>query len=219
MGEAVLLLSGGMDSGVLLAWASKKYDKIHAINVDYGSKHATKEISMSQNLAKKYGAMYIKIKLPFIAELFSSSLLSSGDPIPEGPYSKELLSSTIVPFRNGIFLSIAVGYAENLHIDKVLIASHAGDHPIYPDCRNTFINAMSLAATEGTNTRVKVEAPFGNMDKRDIARLGRGLGFDFTQTWTCYKGLDLHCGKCSACLERKYALEFDKGLDPTRYLE
>ncbi len=219
MGEAVLLLSGGMDSGVLLAWASKRYSKIYALNIDYGSKHAKKEMFMAENLARKYNATYTRINIPFIAELFSSSLLSTGEPIPDGPYSRELMSSTVVPFRNGIFISIAVGYAENLHINKVLIASHAGDHPVYPDCRNKFIDAISLAAIEGTNTHVEVKAPFGNMDKRDIARLGRDLGFDFTLTWTCYKGLELHCGKCPACLERKYALEFDKGLDPTRYME
>jgi len=139
------------------------------------------------------------VDLPFINTLFSSSLLQSGQEIPDGPYRIGSLSSTVVPFRNGVMLAVAVGYAETHKI------------PI--------TDAMSQAATLGTFTGVKIEAPFAGFDKRRIARIGRELGFDFTRTWSCYKGLDTHCGTCATCLERKYALEFEAGLDPTRYLE
>jgi 7-cyano-7-deazaguanine synthase len=219
MEDALILLSGGMDSGVLLAWSRPRYRGIHAISFDYGSKHAAKELIMAENLARTYDVSFTKIALPFVDELFASSLLKSGSKIPDGPYRQDSISSTVVPFRNGIMLSIAVGYAESFHISHVLVASHSGDHPIYPDCREEFTAAISRAAILGTFTPVKIEAPFASLDKRAIARMGRDLSFDFTKTWSCYKGLELHCGTCATCIERKHALEYDKGLDPTRYLE
>lgn len=218
MKEAVILLSGGMDSGVLLAWANARYDRIHCLSFDYGSKHGTREYEKARELAKHYGASLKRIALPFMDELFSSSLLSSGEDIPEGPYAEENISSTVVPFRNGIMLSIAVGYAENQGISTVLIASHGGDHPIYPDCRLSFTEAMSRAAREGTFNGVSVLAPFASFDKKDVADLGRKLGFDFRMTYSCYRGSELHCGRCATCLERKAALSQGQGLDPTEYL-
>lgn len=218
MSGCVILLSGGMDSGVLLAWARSRYEGIHGIFFDYGSKHASQEHSMAEKLAKLYEASLVKVGLPFMNELFSSSLLASGQDIPDGPYASENISSTVVPFRNGIMLSVAVGYAENLGIPSVLIASHSGDHPIYPDCRQTFTEAMSSAALEGTSNRVTIKAPFASFDKRRIAALGRELHFDFRMTYSCYKGRILHCGTCATCLERKDALGFDLGLDPTEYV-
>ncbi len=218
MNDAVILLSGGMDSGVLLAWARARFDTIHGLYFDYGSKHQEKEFSMAQILASHYEAAFTRIDLPFINTLFSSSLLLSGGDIPEGPYELDNISSTVVPFRNGIMLSIAAGYAENHGIKTVLIASHGGDHLIYPDCTTGFTQAMSKAAGEGTFTGVTIEAPFGSLGKKDIALIGRDLGFDFSTTWSCYKGLDLHCGRCATCLERKAALDHDRGLDPTEYM-
>jgi len=217
-GEAVILLSGGMDSGVLLAWASRRYHKVHALSFDYGSKHAAKELAMAEDLALAYHAPFIKVDLPFMNELFSSSLLQSGDAIPEGSYAQVNMLSTVVPFRNGIMLSIAIGYAENLKIDTVLIAAHAGDHPVYPDCRRSFMDAMDQAASLGTYAGVRVKAPFVDLTKEALAQLGRSLGFDFARTWSCYKGGEMHCGLCATCVERKAALGFAQGLDPTRYL-
>lgn len=216
-GDAVLLLSGGMDSGVLLAWAAPRYREIHCLSFDYGSKHAARELAQAAALAARYHARFITVDLPFINALFSSSLLQSGEAVPEGSYAEANMRSTVVPFRNGIMLAVAVGYAENHTIDTVLIAAHAGDHPVYPDCRMDFVTAMSQAATAGTYAGVRVEAPFVNLHKREIAVLGRELGFDFAQTWSCYQGGEIHCGRCATCLERKTALGFEQGLDPTRY--
>ncbi len=217
--EAVLLLSGGMDSGVLLAVLSSEYAKIHAVGFDYGSKHNARELAMAKALAHKYNASFSAISLPFVNELFSSSILLSGVDVPEGSYDDTNMRSTVVPFRNGIMLSVAIGMAENLGIKDVLIAAHAGDHPVYPDCRESFVAAISEAATEGTYTGVRIVAPFVSISKAEIAEMGRGIGFDFSLTWSCYKGGDLHCGKCATCNERKMALGFDRGLDPTRYEE
>jgi 7-cyano-7-deazaguanine synthase len=219
MDNAVILLSGGMDSGVMLAWARPRFSRIYALSFDYGSKHAAKELIMAQDLAAVYDAIFKKVELPFVNTLFFSSLLQSGEEIPDGPYRTGSISSTVVPFRNGIMLSVAAGYAETHQVPIVLIASHSGDHPIYPDCTLPFTQAMSKAAALGTFIKVKIEAPFAGFDKRQIAGIGRDLNFDFTRTWSCYKGLELHCGACATCLERKYALEYETGLDPTRYLE
>lgn len=217
--EAILLLSGGMDSGVLLAVSARKYDRIHTVGFDYGSRHNTRELAMAKILAERYGASFETISLPFVNELFSSSILLSGENVPEGSYNDTNMRSTVVPFRNGIMLSIAVGLAENLGIRDVLIAAHAGDHPVYPDCRESFVSAMSRAASAGTYAGVRVIAPFVAISKPDIARIGRDMGFDFSLTWSCYKGGELHCGKCATCNERKASLGFEKGLDPTRYEE
>ncbi|HOM29425.1 MAG TPA: 7-cyano-7-deazaguanine synthase QueC [Deltaproteobacteria bacterium] len=218
MEDAVILLSGGMDSGVLLAWAKERYREIHALTFNYGSKHAGRETAMACRLAQHYGVTFFLAELPFVRELFRSSLLAGGPDVPDGPYQTDGISSTVVPFRNGIMLSVAVGYAETLGATRVLIASHTGDHPIYPDCTPDFTEAMSRAAFYGTFSGVRVEAPFSGYDKRRIAQTGRSLGFDFTMTWSCYRGGDLHCGTCPTCLERKEALGYNEGLDPTRYL-
>jgi len=217
MSRAVILLSGGMDSGVLLAWASRRHDAVHGLCFDYGSRHGVQEQKKARELAERYGASLETVRLPFIGELFTSSLLASGAQIPEGPYAPGTIASTAVPFRNGIMLSIAVGYAEDRGIPTVLIASHGGDHPVYPDCRPGFTKAMSRAAREGTFSGVTIQAPFASLDKRAIADLGRKLGFDFRMSYSCYKGGELHCGRCATCHERKAALDYDQGRDPTEY--
>jgi len=156
--------------------------------------------------------------LPFINQLFNSSLLSNSDEdIPEGHYQEENMKSTVVPFRNGIMLAIAVGFAESKNAKKVLIGSHSGDHAIYPDCRKEFNDAISKATEEGTYNKVKIVSPFNKITKLDIAKIGRKMNFPFEKTWSCYNGQEIHCGKCGTCVERKEALEFDKHLDPTIY--
>jgi 7-cyano-7-deazaguanine synthase len=216
--KAIIVLSGGMDSGVLLADQVDKVNVVAALFFYYGSKHNDKEMACAELLANRYGVELKKIKLPFINELFNSSLLSNSDEeIPEGHYQEENMKSTVVPFRNGIMLAIAAGLAESLDADLLLIGSHAGDHAIYPDCRPEFNTAMTEAISIGTYNGVRVEAPYSAISKSDIARIGYRLGFEFKHTWTCYKGGDLHCGKCGSCVERHEALSCDGHQDPTNY--
>lgn len=139
--------------------------------------------------------------------------------VPEGHYAAENMKSTVVPFRNGIMLSIAVGIAESNGLKKVLIANHGGDHTIYPDCRPEFIDAIDKAAQAGTFVDVQVSAPYTNITKADIARIGKRLGIDYAETWSCYKGGETHCGKCGTCVERKEALAEAGIEDHTKYLE
>ncbi|MFH1984605.1 MAG: 7-cyano-7-deazaguanine synthase QueC [Pseudomonadota bacterium] len=215
--DAVIILSGGMDSAVLLTSQLPKGTKLSAISFDYGAKHNHREIPMAAALCRQAKVTHTVVALPFVNELFVSDLLISGDDVPDGAYDAENMKQTVVPFRNGIMLAIAAGYAESLGASRLLIGSHSGDHAIYPDCRPPFTAAMGAAIAAGTGNQVALEVPFAALDKRDIGDLGRRLGVDFRQTWTCYKGGQIHCGTCGACDERKYALRWEEGLDPTEY--
>lgn len=148
---------------------------------------------------------------------FRSSLLEGADSIPEGHYADENMKSTVVPFRNGIMLSVACGLAESRGLRHVMMANHGGDHAIYPDCRPEFVTSMSDAMRNGTYEGVDILAEFTNITKSDIARLGKKLGVDYSMTYSCYKGGAKHCGRCGTCIERKEAMR-EAGIDdPTVY--
>ena len=176
------------------------------ISFDYGSNHNAREIPFAKMHCERLGIKHITINLDFMHQYFKSSLLDGAEAIPEGHYADDNMKSTVVPFRNGIMLSIAIGIAESNNLDQVFIANHGGDHTIYPDCRPEFINAIDAAATAGTYNNVKVVAPYTKITKSDIARIGKKLGIDYTETWSCYKGGEVHCGKCGTCVERVEAL-------------
>ncbi len=215
--DAVIILSGGMDSCTLLH--EYKDDIAIAITYDYGSKQNYREQQCAVAQCQALGIKHIIIPLDFMRLYFKSALLSnSPDAIPEGNYNDENMKVTVVPFRNGIMLAIACGIAESNGLHQVMIANHAGDHAIYPDCRQAFIDAMSMATQQGTYEGVRVFAPYTNLSKTDIARRGKVLGVDYSMTYSCYKGGEKHCGKCGTCRERIEALR-DAGIDdPTEYL-
>lgn len=202
--NSVIIVSGGMDSITLLY--DHKEEIALGISFDYGSNHNAREIPFAKMHCERLGIKHITINLDFMHQYFKSSLLEGADAIPEGNYAEANMKSTVVPFRNGIMLSIAIGIAESNNLNQVFIANHGGDHTIYPDCRPEFINAIDNAATAGTYNNVKVIAPYTNITKGDIARIGKQLGIDYTETWSCYKGGEMHCGKCGTCVERKEAL-------------
>lgn len=202
--NSVIIVSGGMDSITLLY--DHKEEIALGISFDYGSNHNAREIPFAKMHCERLGIKHITIDLDFMHQYFKSSLLEGADAIPEGNYAEANMKSTVVPFRNGIMLSIAIGIAESNDLNQVFIANHGGDHTIYPDCRPEFINAIDAAATAGTYNNVKVIAPYTNITKGDIARIGKRLGIDYTETWSCYKGGEVHCGKCGTCVERKEAL-------------
>lgn len=215
MKNSVIILSGGMDSVTLLY--HKKNEIALAVTFDYGSNHNKREAECAKYHCKQLGIEHIIISLDFMHQYFKSSLLDGADAIPEGHYADENMKSTVVPFRNGIMLSIACGIAESRGLKYVLIANHAGDHSIYPDCRATFISSMSDAMAYGTYQNVKISAPYTTISKSDIAILGKGLGVDYTKTYSCYKGGEKHCGKCGTCVERKEAMKDAGILDKTEY--
>ncbi len=206
----LLIYSGGMDSTVLLHRESPAIQM--ALSFNYGSQHNNREIGYAMLNCHDLGIEHISIDIQHIGNLLSSNLLRGE--IPEGHYEDESMKKTVVPFRNGIMLSIATGVAESNNLDSVLIANHFGDHAIYPDCRATFIESMRETMAYGTYENIILESPFVNMTKREVAFLGRDLDVDFTKTYSCYKGKEKHCGKCGTCTERKEALA---GFDETEY--
>jgi len=218
MKKAVVTFSGGLDSTTLLYWSAKQYE-VSALTFDYGSKHNKMEQEAAAKITRLLNIPHKIIKLPFINELFESSLLKSGAEIPEGHYEDSSMRSTVVPFRNGIILSIAVGYAESIGAKNVFYAAHAGDHAVYPDCRPEFLNAISDAARHGTYLNIAIKDPFIDMTKKEIVTLGKELGVPFELTYSCYKGGVLHCGKCGTCVERKEAFQLAGIHDPTQYLD
>lgn len=212
--SSIILYSGGMDSTVLL-YQYRKDIKL-AVTFDYGGRHNKMEYDYAKQHTKQLGIPHIKINLDFMLKYFKSSLLLSGDAIPDGHYEDAVMKQTVVPFRNGIMLSIAAGIAESNDMDTILISNHAGDHAIYPDCRENFITSMNEAIHNGTYNNVKILAPYTRSSKRDIAIFGHTLNVPFEDTYSCYKGGEIHCGVCGTCVERKEALE---GFDKTRYLK
>ncbi len=206
MKDSVLILSGGMDSTTLL------YDCLDriavAVTFDYGSNHNRREIECARYHCRKLGVEHLVIELGFMSKYFSSSLLEGADAIPEGNYDDENMKSTVVPFRNGIMLSVAAGVAESRGLKHVMMANHGGDHAIYPDCRPEFVRNMSAAIAAGTYDGITLVAPYTNMTKGEIAVRGVSLGVDYSRTYSCYKGEEKPCGKCGTCRERAEALAF-----------
>jgi 7-cyano-7-deazaguanine synthase len=217
--QVVVLVSGGMDSVAALYEAHQAHEVVGALSFDYGSKHNHKEIPFAAWHCRKLDIPHRTITLDFVGQLFKSDLLQSGGTIPDGHYEQQNMKQTVVPFRNGIMLSIAGGYAESIEAGGLVIAAHSGDHAIYPDCREDFMKAMADAIRLGTYAAVQILRPFIHNTKAEIARRGHELGVDFAQTWSCYKGGDIHCGTCGTCVERREAFALARLPDPTSYLD
>ncbi len=213
--NAAIIYSGGLDSTTLL------YEMQHrialAITFDYGSNHAGREMACAKENCRRLGIEHIVVELDFFRRYIRSSLTSGSDAIPEGTYDDDNMRSTVVPFRNGIMLSIACGIAEDRGLESVFIANHGGDHAIYPDCRSEFVKAMDAAMRAGTYMGVRLEAPYTDISKADIVKRGAAIGVDFAHTYSCYKGGGHHCGRCGTCRERKEAFAMAGVPDPTVY--
>lgn len=216
--KALIVFSGGLDSTVALYWAKQVFKEVETISFNYGSKHNEQEYLHGIKTCEKLGIKNTRISLDFMNQYFKSDLLKSGGDIPEGYYTAENMKSTVVPFRNGIMLSIATGFAESNDCDVIILGNHAGDHAIYPDCTPAFIKGIKEAVNKGTQKQIKVLSPFCNITKTDIVKLGKNLGVDFSLTYSCYKGGEKHCGKCGTCSERKEAFEQAGIEDKTDYV-
>ena len=215
--KVVVLISGGMDSVAALYEARQRYAVVGAVSFDYGSKHNHKEIPFAVRHCQKFDIPHRTICLDFVNQLFKSDLLQSGGTIPDGHYEEQTMKQTVVPFRNGIMLSVAGGYAESIDANGLVIAAHSGDHAIYPDCREDFMKAMGEAIRLGTYAAIEILRPFIHNTKAEIARRGHELGVDFAETWSCYKGGQVHCGTCGTCVERREAFQLAGLTDSTIY--
>lgn len=214
MSKALVVVSGGMDSITVLYHVVKElnFDEVEAVTFDYGSKHNDKEIPFASYHCKFLNVQHRVIRLPF--DEFKSNLLKTGGEIPEGHYEDKNMSKTVVPFRNGIMLSVAAGLAESIGASKLFLGSHAGDHSIYPDCRVEFTLAQNLAIYLGTGCKVSVDSPFNRLTKTDIVEIGLSLDVEYDKTWSCYKGKERPCGKCGTCVERTEAFVKNFQKDP-----
>lgn len=213
--DTIIVLSGGMDSVTLLHHLRPRIAL--AVTFDYGSNHNAREIECARHQCELLAVEHLVIPLAFIGQYFESSLLSGADDIPEGNYDDENMRSTVVPFRNGIMLAVACGLAESRGLKFVAIANHGGDHALYPDCRPAFVEAFGRAMQAGTYDGVSILAPFTDLTKSEIARLGAEEGVDFSNTYSCYKGGEKHCGRCGTCTERMEAFRLAGIPDPTPY--
>lgn len=217
MRNSLIALSGGVDSTTLLY--EYREEVACAVGFDYGSKHNARELAAAEAICRELSIPYLIIPLAFIGEYFRSDLLLSGGEMQLGDYSEENMRSTVVPFRNGIMLSILAGLAESRELQQVLIANHFGDHAIYPDCRESFVTPMGEAITAGTSNGVKLVAPYTKLTKAEIVARGTRLGVPYGKTYSCYQGGERHCGRCGTCRERHEAFVANGLEDPTLYEE
>lgn len=204
--DCVVILSGGLDSTVMLYKLVDDGKRPITLTFDYGQKHK-KEIQMAKRTSELLGLKNILVSIPLDEIFHNSSLLSRGEDIPEGHYTDVNQKSTVVPNRNMILLSFAAGIAEDRQMDEVYYGAHSNDRTTYPDCRPGFIRAVSKCTQEGTYSKVRIIAPFMDWTKADIVQEGVRLKVPFENTWSCYKGTDRPCGKCGTCVERKEAFE------------
>lgn len=226
MKKKIVIISGGMDSVTLLHDVVHKFGSknIIALSFYYGSKHNPKELPMANKNCELLQVQHEIIDVQSIFDTFDSALLAHKDSeeIPEGYYADKNMKKTVVPFRNGILLSMAIGFAESKDCDTVYYGAHAGDHDIYPDCRKTFIDSISNAAKYGTYNNIEIIAPYWEGNKYQILEIGKRLGVDYSKTWTCYNPNsedDIPCGKCGSCVERAEAFYNHQIADPLYPLE
>lgn len=216
--KTVVIISGGMDSAALLYHLRHEGHIVRAMSFDYGQKHI-RELKFAEELCGLLRVPWSRVDLTGIAPLIAgkSSQMRADIEVPEGHYAEESMKATVVPNRNMIMLAVAIGHAVAMECDAVAYGAHAGDHTIYPDCREPFAAAMSDAARLCDWRSIELLRPFVRMAKSQIAELGARLGVPFERTWSCYKGGEAHCGRCGTCIERREAFKLAKVEDPTSY--
>jgi len=214
--KAVAIVSGGMDSVTLVYYLKSLGMDLHLLCFNYGQRHV-KELQYAKLCAQTLNIEYDIVGMGQLGVLLKGSALTDNIDVPEGHYENENMKTTVVPNRNAIMLSIAYGVAVAEKANFVATGVHSGDHTIYPDCRSEFIDAFNLASQIATDTKIEILAPFVHFTKIEIIKLGTNLGVNYSDTWSCYKGLVHHCGKCGTCVERKEAFMLAKIEDPTIY--
>lgn len=221
--HSLVVLSGGMDSTALLHLylaSAGTDDRVDAVSFDYGQRHS-KELEFAHRVTRRVGVDHHIIGLSDLGANLTSALTDPDAVIPTGHYAAPNMAATVVPNRNAIMLSAAWGLAVSKGADRIGTAVHAGDHPIYPDCRPEFIAALTAALSVGTDgyatPGLYIDAPFVRLGKHHIAALGSTLGVPWDLTWSCYQGGDLHCGECGTCVERQEAFALADCPDPTIY--
>lgn len=217
------VVSGGLDSTVLAYSVAASHPGPHVIvSFDYGQRHV-KELDFAAVTAAKLSAEHLVVPMGWLAQMIAgtSSLVTDGIAVPDGHYAQESMRATVVPNRNAVMLNVAAAVAIARGAPGVATAVHAGDHFIYPDCRPAFVAALIEALRVGNegfcSPEFTVLAPFVEITKAEIVTIGAALNVPFADTWSCYKGGDVHCGACGTCFERREAFEVAGVTDPTVY--
>ena len=214
--KVVVIFSGGMDSFTVLNRALKDGKEVYALTFDYGQKHV-KEIACASKVCQQLSVAHKVIDISAINQLLAGSSLTDDIEIPEGHYEAESMKSTVVPNRNMILLSLAVGYAVSVKASQVYYGAHSGDHAIYPDCRPEFVMKMNDVCKIANYEAVEIFSPYLTNNKSDILTDGLKMGLSYEDTWTCYNGREKACGKCGACQERLEAFADNNITDPLPY--
>lgn len=220
MKNAIAIVSGGLDSVTLAHLLKSEGWDLHLLAFDYGQRHK-RELRFARSCAARLNSSLDVVDLTGLEPVLRGSALTDDIAVPHGHYESPSMAITIVPNRNAIFLAVAYAAAVSRKAQRVAIGVHAGDHFIYPDCRPAFIesfDAMQRVAVEGCgDDHLHLSAPFVQMSKSDIVRIGAGLNVPFEETWSCYEGGEIHCGQCGTCVERIEAFALADVPDPTTY--
>lgn len=215
--RTVVIYSGGMDSYTVLHRALREGLDVHALSFDYGQRHA-RELEVAERVCRQLGVPHQVVDIRAIHGLIDNSALTDASrALPEGDYGEENLSATVVPNRNMILLALAIAKAVNIGAGRVDYGAHGGDHVLYPDCRPEFVEAMNAVAGIANFEAVEIHAPFLRATKAQILAEGLAMGLDYIDTWTCYRGEALACGRCGSCRERLAAFAAHGVNDPIAY--
>lgn len=215
--KVVVIYSGGMDSFTVLHKALQQGLTPYALTFDYGQRHV-KEIEVARQVCKELNVHHKVIDISAINQLIGgSSLTDSSIDVALGHYQQENMKSTVVPNRNMILLSLAIGYAVSIGAEQVYYGAHSGDHEIYPDCRPIFVEKMNEVAAVANYEKVEIVSPYLDSDKIGILKDGLAMGLDYSKTWTCYNGREKACGQCGSCNERLEAFAANGITDPIPY--
>lgn len=221
MNEAVVLLSGGMDSATAAYEAREKGHEIAALHTSYGQRTEGKEYECARWLAEELDAAdFLHIETDHLSAIGGSSLTDESMAVGDAT-SEDEIPDTYVPFRNANLLSMAVSYAEARGAEAIYIGAHSEDFAGYPDCRPAFFEAFQNVVDAGTRpeTRISIETPYVEDSKTGIAARGLELGVPYEHTWSCYREEAPACGTCDSCTYRKEAFERAGSEDPIEYAD